>query len=136
MKKITTLFTVFLMTVICLASCSKKDNKDKEPEQTAKFLSATSFASSTWTGNNEAGTVTLKVTSTSDMTLTYFKKTVAKNTDPVAQNVKITYTFNEADGKFSGTGDDNVNYSGELKSTKTLTFNGTTNGTVDMTKTN
>ena len=42
------------------------------------------------------------------MTLTYFKKTVAKNTDPVAQNVKITYTFTEADGKFSGTGDDNV----------------------------
>ena len=133
MKKITTLFTVFLMTVICLASCSKKDNKDKEPEQTAKFLSATSFASSTWTGNNDAGTVTLKVTSTSDMTLTYFKKTVAKNTDPVAQNVKITYTFNEADGKFSGTGDDNVNYSGELKSTKTMNFNGLSTGSLTLT---
>ena len=136
MKKIATLFTVFLMTVICLASCSKKDNS-KEPENQALHLSAASFASSTWEGDNGVGTVKLEVTSTTDMTLTYFKMpSLSKNTDPVAQNVKITYTFTEADGKFSGQGDDGVNYSGELKSTKTLTFNGTTTGTVDMTKTN
>ena len=134
MKKITTLFTVFLMTVICLASCSKKDNS-KEPENPAKYLSAASFASSTWEGNNSAGTVTLKVTSTTDMTLTYFKMpSLSKNTDPVAQNVKITYTFTEADGKFSGQGDDGVNYSGELQSTTTMKFNGLSTGSLTLTK--
>jgi major membrane immunogen (membrane-anchored lipoprotein) len=134
MKKIATLFTVFLLTVICLASCSKKDNS-KEPENPAKFLSAASFASSTWEGDNGVGTVTLKVTSTTDMTLTYFKMpSLSKNTDPVAQNVKITYTFTEADGKFSGQGDDGVNYSGELQSTTTMKFNGLSTGSLTLTK--
>ena len=140
MKKIATLFTVFLMTVICLASCSKKDNS-KEPENPAKFLSAASFASSTWEGNNHVGddgTVKLEVTSTTDMTLTYFKMpSISKNTDelkPVAQTVKITYTFTESDGTFSGQGDDGVTYSGELQSTTTMKFNGLSTGSLTLTK--
>ena len=133
MKKITTLFTVFLMTVICLASCSKKDNS-KEPENQALYLSAASFASSTWEGNNGVGTVKLEVTSTTDMTLTYYKMPIAKETEkqPVVQSVKISYTFTEADGKFSGKGDDQVNYSGALKSTQALDFSGLSTGTIEL----
>ena len=121
------------MTVICLASCSKKNN-EKDPETTAKFLSATSFASSTWEGNNGVGTVKLEVTSTTDMTLTYYKMPIAKETEkqPVAVPVKITYTFTEADGKFSGKGDDQVNYSGTLKSTTALDFSGLSTGTIEL----
>lgn len=123
------------MTVVCLVSCGKKDDK-KEPDVTAKYLSATSFSSSVWEGTNEAGAVKLTVSSTSDMTLTYFKIAIAKNTDnpPVAESDKITYTFDEITGKFTGKGASGVEYTGNLTSTTALTFNGATTGQVSMTK--
>ena len=124
MKKITILFAVFIAAVLCVTVSCKDKNKNSEPEQpAAKFLTAVSFASSLWTGSDSrSNEVTLNVTSTSDMTLTYFS-VLSKNTDNKTKKaVKIAYTFDETQGTFSGKGDDNAVYSGELTSITALKF--------------
>lgn len=56
------------------------------------------------------------------MTLTYFS-VLSKNTDnKTKKTVKIAYTFDETQGTFSGKGDDNAVYSGELTSITALKF--------------
>ena len=137
MKKLTSIFTFILAAALTLASCgsSGDDGKDPEPTPTptptpspdnptgkVAFLTAKEFVSTEWSGkdgNNQD--VTLKVNSATDMTLNYFTKTLAKNTDNfMAQTVSIAYTFDEAKGTFSGKGSDGAQYSGALTSKTTL----------------
>ena len=135
MRKIILLFAVFFAAVCCLTSCGGSKKND-EPETKAKYLTAAAFASSSWSGKNADGDVNLSVTSTTDMTLTYFTaaKTVSKNVEqPELKTVKITYTFDEEKGTFSGTGGDNAQYSGALTSTTALSLK-MPNGEVSMTK--
>ena len=134
MKKLRLLSLLLMTAIICtMVSCHKDDTK--EPD--TKYLSADSFAASKWKGNDTNGEVKLIVSSTTDMTLTYYVLTsISKNTDPqpVLQTVKISYTFNEAEGTFSGSGDDSNNYSGNLTSNTNLKFTGLKTGSLDLTK--
>ena len=127
MKKIIFIFVAF----ICLASCGSGSGGDDNgneptpnptPSGTVAYLSAKDFVGSEWggkDGNNQD--VTIKVNSATDMTLNYFTKTLAKNTDNfTAQTVSIAYTFDEAKGTFSGKGDDGAQYSGTLTSKTSL----------------
>ncbi|MBR4215809.1 MAG: hypothetical protein IKR94_10865 [Bacteroidales bacterium] len=127
MKKIIFIF----VALICLASCGSSSGGDDNgneptpnptPSGTVAYLSAKEFVSTEWSGkdgNNQD--VTLKVNSATDMTLNYFTKTLAKNTDNfMAQTVSIAYTFDEAKGTFSGKGSDGAQYSGALTSKTTL----------------
>jgi len=134
MKKLRLLSLLLMTAIICtMVSCHKDDTK--EPD--TKYLSADSFAASKWKGNDTNGEVNLIVSSKTDMTLTYYVLTsISKNTDPqpVLQTVKISYTFNEAEGTFSGTGDDSNKYSGNLTSNTNLKFTGLKTGPLDLTK--
>lgn len=127
MKKIIFIF----VALICLASCGSGSGGDDNgneptpnptPSGTVAYLSAKEFVGSEWggkDGNNQ--NVTIKINSATDMTLNYFTKTLAKNTDNfMAQTVSIAYTFDEAKGTFSGKGNDGVQYSGTLTSKTSL----------------
>ena len=107
MKKINYLLAMFVAAVLCvgLVSCKKSKNED-EPQPTSQFLTVDEFAKSTWTGkDNDGNAITLKVESASVAKVTYFTKTVAKNTDPVPVTITINgYTYDFATGKFKGTG--------------------------------
>ncbi|MBQ3655217.1 MAG: hypothetical protein II956_00020 [Bacteroidales bacterium] len=127
MKNIKILFAVFLAAMVCLTvSCKKEDKNNDEPEKTAKYLTATEFASSSWTGqDSKQKEVTLTVSNTTNMTLKYYVvKTVSKTTQETFEpkEVTITYTFNEEQGTFSGTGNDNNSYSGTLSSKTSLSL--------------
>ena len=135
MKKI---ITILLAAMVCLSiSCKDDDDDNKEPETSAKYLTAAQFASSSWTGSDTNGEVNLSVTSTTNMTLTYYEPaTISKNVDPepaTPKTVKITYTFNEGEGTFSGSGDNSASYSGKLTSTTALLLK-MPSGEVSMTK--
>ena len=136
MKKLRLLSLLLMTAIICTMVSCHKDNDTKEPE--TKYLSADSFAASKWKGNDtNGGEVKLIVSSKTDMTLTYYVLTsISKNTDPqlVLQTVKISYTFNEAEGTFSGTGDDSNKYSGNLTSDTKLKFTGLKTGPLDLKK--
>jgi hypothetical protein len=127
MKKIIFIFVAF----ICLASCGSGSGGDDNgneptpnptPSGTVAYLSAKEFVGSEWGGKDgNTQDVTIKVNSATDMTLNYFTKTLAKNTDNfTAQTVSIAYTFDEAKGTFSGKGNDGAQYSGALTSKTTL----------------
>ena len=129
MKKIIFIF----VALICLASCGSGSGGDDNgneptpnptPSGTVTYLSAKEFVGSEWggkDGNNQD--VTIKINSATDMTLNYFTKTLAKNTDNfMAQSVSIAYTFDEAKGTFSGKGNDGAQYSGTLTSKTSLTL--------------
>ena len=122
MKKIQIIFAVFFAALFCATSCGKDDdNNNNDPEQpTAKFLTVSEFASSNWAGTDSNGEVTLSVNSTTEMTLTYFVlNTLSKNTDDnkkTKTDVKITYTFDEVNGSFSGSDNSKNSYSGTLTS--------------------
>ena len=135
MKKITLIFAVFFAAAICLASCGGSSNGGDEPEPTPQpspdnptgkvaYLTAKEFVSSEWSGKDgNSQDVTIKVNTATDMTLNYFTKTLAKNTDNfTAQTVTITYTFDEAKGTFTGKGNDGAQYSGTLTSKTALTL--------------
>jgi hypothetical protein len=129
MRKIKIIFTLFIVAMVSLTvACKDKDSGGDEPEPTpvtAKYLTSAQFASSNWTGKDAKGNdVKLAVNSTSEMTLTYFEsKSISKNTDnQEKKTVKISYTFDEANGSFSGTGDDKNSYSGTLTSAAKLSL--------------
>lgn len=128
MKKI---ITFLFAALVCLASCGSGGSGD-EPEPTptptpdnptgkVAFLTANEFAASEWSGKDaNSQDVTLKVTSTTSMTLNYYTQTLAKHTEDFSlQTVTISYAFDEAKGTFSGKGNDGAQYSGTLTS-KTL----------------
>ena len=132
MRKLTFLFTTLLLSVIFVASSCKKSNDGSS----AKYLTESAFASSTWTGTDSEGyEVTLSVTSKSNMTHTYYATSISKNTDEKTEKrtVKIEYKFNESTGKWEGTGDDNFDYSGSLTSTNQMTLL-MSKGSITMTK--
>lgn len=136
MKKIQIIFAVFFAALVCATSCGKEDKKSNEPEQpAAKFLTASEFASSNWTGTDSNGEVTLSVKSTTEMALKYFvQNTVSKKTDEkTPKNVTITYTFDETAGMFSGKGNDGAEYSGTLTSKTAMTLK-LPSGGVSLTK--
>ena len=126
-----------MAVVFCLASCgSSNSSDDPEPTPTptptpdnptgkVAFLTAKEFSSTEWSGKDgDSQDVTLKVTSTTEMTLNYYEKTtLSKNTEPSFElkTATITYTFDEAKGTFSGN-DGNTQYSGTLTSKTALTL--------------
>lgn len=128
MKKILFIF----VALICLASCGSGSGGDEpeptpqptpnNPTGTVAYMTAKEFVGTEWSGNDGNNQdVTIKVNSATDMTLNYFTKTLAKNTDNfTAQTVSIAYTFDEAKGTFSGKGDDGAQYSGTLTSKTSL----------------
>lgn len=145
MKKISILFAVFFAALLCTVSACGGDKNEDEPEPTpaptpvtptAKYLTASEFAASNWTGKDANGNdVTLNVVSTSNMNLTYYTvNAVSKKTDEKKEvKVAVTYTFKEEDGTFSGSGDDKQSYSGSLSSKTALSLK-MPNATVSMTK--
>ena len=137
MKKINYLMAMFIAAVLCvgLVSCKKSNNDDPKPEPESQFLSLDEFAKSTWTGKDGDGNaITLKVESASLAKVTYFKKSVAKNTDPVPVTITINgYTYDFNTGVFSGTGDDNFTYKASLKTKTTISIQ-IPIGTFDLTR--
>lgn len=134
MKKI---ITLLFAALVCFASCGSSSSEDEpepaptptpnptpdNPTGTVAFLTATEFAASQWGGKNDNGDISL-IVAAADMTLNYYDKTtLSKNTnEPVLKTVKITYTFDEAKGTFTGKGDDGAQYSGSLTSKTAMTF--------------
>jgi len=123
MKKFTVLLAVVLTALFCITSCSDKKSDSKDQTETNYPLSE--FSGTSWSGTDAVALVTLNVNSTTEMTLTYMESsTLSKKTDEPLKSVevKITYTFNEEEGSFSGKGNDQQNYSGELKSKTEMAF--------------
>ena len=126
------IITILFAAIVCLASCGGGSSSGDDPEPTpaptpenptgkVAYLTAKEFAASEWNGKDANGQdVTLKVTSTTEMTLNYYTKALAKNTDNFTlQTATIAYTFDEAAGTFSGKDGSGAQYSGTLTS-KTL----------------
>lgn len=124
MRKIKILFTLFIAAMVFLTVACKK-NSDEPEKLAAKYLTSTQFITTNWTGKDAKGNdVTLAVNSTTEMILTYFAaKSISKNTNSQEKKtVKIAYIFDEVDGTFSGTGDDQNSYSGTLTSDSELSL--------------
>lgn len=132
MRKTTFLFAMLILTMVCAVfSCKKNDDTT---DVSAKFLTVSQFESSVWNGIDSKGDeVTLKVSSTTNMTLTYYTSISKRTDDKNLKTVEIAYTFDEIQGSFSGTGDDGKTYLGSLLSFTTLTLNAPF-GSVSMTK--
>ncbi len=132
MKKI---ITILFAALICLSamSCGSSSSGGDEPAPTptptpdnptgkVAYLTAKEFASSEWSGTDANGkSVTLKVSTTTEMTLNYYTKSLAKHTeDFTLQTATIAYTFDEAAGTFSGKDGSGAQYSGTLTGKTTL----------------
>jgi hypothetical protein len=139
MKKITILIAVFWASILCFTSCSKDDsvnsNNNNTSTPSAKYLTTEAFASSSWSGNNNYGDISLAVKSKTNMTLNYYKATsITKHTEePTLVTIDIAYTFDETKGTFTGSGNDNFSYSGTLTSTTQLSLKAPF-GTATLTK--
>ena len=122
MKKFTFLFAVLLTVLVCAVSCSKKDDDNKEPEKQEAAYPISEFVGTSWATSQ--GDVKLSVGTKTEMTCTYNVPAVSKNTDEPTQTkeVKITYTFDEEKGTFTGTDAEQKNYSGSLSSKTELSF--------------
>ena len=114
---------------LCLASCGSSSSGGDEPAPTptptpdnptgkVAYLTAKEFAASEWGGTDANGkSVTLKVSTSTSMTLNYYTKTIAKHTeDFTLQTATIAYTFDEAAGTFSGKDGNGTQFSGTLTS--------------------
>lgn len=127
MKKYTFILVTLLAVVVSLTVGACKKGGDDGPSKSAKYLTTTEFAKSYWEGvDSKNNLVSLDVSSASVMTLTYYEVvSVAKDTQDKLNKVvvKINYSFDEAQGTFSGTGDDSKSYSATLKSTSKMDFN-------------
>ncbi len=133
MKKIITILFAAMAIALCLASCGSSSSGGDEPAPTptptpenptgkVAYLTAKEFASSEWSGTDANGkSVTLKVSTSTSMTLNYYTKTIAKHTeDFTLHTATIAYTFDEAKGTFSGKDGSGVQYSGTLIGKTTL----------------
>ena len=125
MKKLSTIFAVLFAALICVTSCgsSSDDGNDPAPTPSNVILSAKDFVNTEWKGSDKnSKEVTLKVSSSTNMTLNYYTKTLAKGTEEFTlQSVTIAYTFDETKGSFTGK-DGDTQYSGTLTDSKTMTF--------------
>lgn len=139
MKKLTILISVFWASIFCFTSCSKDDsvnsNNNNTTTPSAKYLTTEAFASSSWSGSNNDGNISLAVKSKTNMTLNYYRTTsITKHTEePTLVTIDITYTFDETKGTFTGSGNDNFSYSGTLTSTTQMSLKAPF-GTATLTK--
>jgi len=137
MKKYTFLLVTLLAVIMSVTVFSCKKHDGDGPSKSAKYLTTAEFAKSYWEGvDSNNNPVSLDVSSETVMTLTYYEVvSVAKDTQDKLNKVvvKISYTFDDAQGNFSGTGDDSKTYSGALKSTSKMDFN-LSGTTVELTK--
>ena len=134
MKKIVFLLTTLCLLSICVFSCGEKEDTGKDPEpspvpeptptQTVKYLSASEFVSTSWEGSDSNDkAVKLTVNSTSQLIIDYYEaQTISKKTDGSFQkvSVKVSYSFDEAEGSFLGKGENEKSYSGVLTSMSQL----------------
>lgn len=115
------------------------DKPNTEPQETAKFLTATEFQNSYWKGKQKdeeiSGIVELKITAAQMVLSYYYKEGLSKNNKEYKlKTVNIEpYTFDEKTAKFSGTGNDKITYAGELTSKTQLSIT-LPNETVALTK--
>ncbi len=131
-----------MAAIICFGvSCKSKDNgktDEPTPEQETVYLTADQFMSSSWKGTQSIGTTATLAVASGTITVSYYvKQTLAKNTDEKLEQkvVKISpYNYDEKSGKFSGTGNDNFSYQGQVTSATQLSVTLATSETVKMNK--
>ncbi|MBO7463977.1 MAG: hypothetical protein J6T96_15430 [Bacteroidales bacterium] len=142
MKKITSIFAMFIVLMTCVVmSCGSSSSGGDEPNNggdpgSAKFLTEDEFARSSWKGEKDGKELTLDVTSKTSMTLKYYVlKTLSKNTDPEYDQVtvNITYAFDAAKGVATGSAN-NVAYVATLTAKDKLDFTMGSYGVVKLTK--